>query len=195
VSGRDSLDTSISELRRILYPINKILQLPISDSQRKFINTTVSNIVISDVGGGYAAINIELSTSDPYNYDLVTTQALNVSNLNTSGTAYAMTFGGTAKQLPIITVVLDTFTDGDDNKTITLRNQTTDQYIGVLKKWATSDVLVVDCQNSTVTVNGISIEFSGRLLYFDTGTGYLQYEDEFATRQVDINVIYTKRYA
>ena len=84
VTGREQLDDSITQLRKILEPINQTLQLPVSGVQRRFVRTTVSNIVIANVNGGYAEIDIEIVASEPYNYSITTTELINIINL-TSG--------------------------------------------------------------------------------------------------------------
>lgn len=192
VSGRENLDDSISELRRILEPINQTLQLSVSGNERKFNDVTVSNVSISDVGGGMAKIEIELTASDPFNYALTTTQALNVSNLTTTPMGYSVTFGGTTSQLPIITCTIDSITAGTVAG-MTFSDGTNS--ISIDRTWAALDILVVDCQNQTVQVNGDDVNFTGNFLEFNQGITYLSYSDEFTARQVDINVIYTKRYS
>lgn len=192
VYGRENLDDSLGELRRILEPINQVLQLSVSGNSRKFYNVTTSNISISDVSGGMALIEIEFITSDPFNYALTTTQALNISNLTTTPIDYSLTFDGTTTQLPIITCTIDTITASTVTG-MTFSNST--QSITIDRTWTALDILVIDCQAQTVTVNDTVVNFTGNFLEFSKGINYLRYSDEFTARQVDINVIYTKRYS
>lgn len=194
VYGRENLDDSIGELRRILEPINKVLQLPVSGCQRKFNNVTVKNVAITDVAGGMAMIDIEFITSDPFNYSLTTTQVLNISNLTTTPKQYAVTFDGSTSQLPIITCTYDSLT-GSTNCGVTLTNMGDSKSITISRIWSAYDVLQIDCQNKTVKVNGTSVEFTGNFLSFNKGLGYIQYSDTLTARQVDINIIYTKRFS
>ena len=194
VSGRELLDDSVSELRRILEPSNQVLQMPISGNQRKFNDVTVSNVVISDVNGGMARIDIEFKTSDPFNYALSTTESLNVSNLTTTPKQYQIAFDGTTKQLPIIMCTFDSLT-GTTVSAVTLTNMADSSSISISRVWSASDILIVDSQTQTVTVNGTVVDFTGNFLSFYKGLNYIQYSDGLTARQVDINVTYTKRYS
>ncbi len=191
-SGRELLDESIGELKRILYPINKTLQLPIAGEQRKYLNVSVANIGFSDVAGGYAAVDIEFVTSDPCSYSLTSSEILNVVNLTSGDKSYPIIFSGTAKQKPIITYTVDSFTPST-SVAVTFSNPTDGTSIEVSRTWTTNDVLVIDNLAMTVKVNGTAVDFTGNFLEWDNGNGFINYADDFTTRQVDINVTNTKR--
>lgn len=192
-TAREYLDQSISELKRILHPINQALRLYVAGELRQYNEVTVSNIAISDVAGGYAKVDIEFQTSDPYNYELITTEVLNVVNLTSGNKSYPVTFEGTAKQLPKFTITLDS-ADPLTNATITITNPITGESIAVEREWTVADVLIIDCKEKTCKVNDIAVDFTGNFLYWSKGAGFINYTDDFTERQVDINVIYTKRY-
>lgn len=192
-TGREALDDSISELRRILEPINQTLQLPVSGNQRIFNEVTVTNITISDVKGGYAAIDIELATTDPFNYSLTSVELLNIINLTSGNKSYPVTLEGRGDQAPIFTLTLDTVTNGT-NKTITISNPATGKSISIEGVWAANDVLIINCKTKTVTVNAVDVDFDGSFPVWAKGLGTINYSDDFTQRQIDINVVYTKRY-
>lgn len=193
LSGREALDDALSTLRKILEPINQTLQLPISGNQRRYLRTTVNNIAISNVNGGYAEVDIEFTTSDPYNYGIITTEVLNVINLTSGNKSYPVTFEGTANQAPVITYTLDSFTNGS-NRTVTFSDPQGNS-ISVQRTWVANEVLVIDCANRTVQVDGTDVDFTGNFPEWLPGLpDFINYTDDFTARQVDINVTYTKRY-
>ena len=193
ISGRELLDDSISELKRILQPINKTLQLPISGTQRVFSSVTVKNIIIQDVAGGFAKIDVEFATSDPHSYDLATTELLNALNLASGDKSYPVTFVGTAQQLPVITLTIDSM-GVSINRTVTFYSPAIGTSISIQRDWTATEVLVIDNLNQTVKVDGTDVGFTGNFLAWDSGMKFINYTDNFGTRQVDINVTYTKRY-
>lgn len=194
LTSRNELDTAIGELRALLEPINQTLQVPISGIQRKFNLVTVANIGFTNVAGGYIAVDIEFTTTDPFTYALQSTEVLNVLNLTSGNKSYPVTFEGTARQVPIFTYQIDSLTNGT-NKTVTLINPISpSKQIAVQKTWVAGEVLIVDCLNQTVQISGIDTEFTGNFPDWARGSGFINYTDDFTARQVDINVTYTKRY-
>jgi hypothetical protein len=192
VDGRETLDTVISELKRILHPINKTLSMPVAGVQRIFYNTSVANIVIQDVQGGYCEVDIEFISSDPYAYSSSTTELLNVINVTSGSKSYPVIVEGTATQAPTITMVLDTGSP-TTNRTVSFGNPS-DKTVLVERNWQANDTLIINCKDKSITVNGTATDFSGTFPVWDSGNGYFEYNDDFTERQVDINVIYTKRY-
>lgn len=190
---RGGLDNAISELRRITEPQNKQLKLPINDEVRIFQEATVINIAFSDVAGGYISFDIEIVLNDPYNYDSQTTELLNVLNLTSGNKSYPVYFEGSAQQLPIITLTLDS-ASVTSNRTVTFSNPTTGDSISIQTNWDADDVLVINCMEKTVEINGVAQAFSGNFPYWERGDGFVNYTDDFGSRQVDINITYTKRY-
>ena len=192
-SGRELLDERISQLKKILKPINKDLILPVSGIQRKYIEATVNNIAISDVQGGYCAVSIEFVTAEPYNRATVATTVLDVANVGSGNVSYPVTFDGSGDQLPVIQFTLDS-SSPTANRTVTFTNPDDGTYLAVQRDWTATDVLTIDCDNKTVEVNGTAVDFEGKFLMYDDGAGYLNYTDDFDTRQVDILITHTKRY-
>lgn len=190
---RTALDGSISRLRQILEPINQVLQLPFEGVPRQFVKTTVENIVLKDIAGGYIAVDIEIVSNDPYVYALTSTQLLSVANLTSGNKSYPIVVDGTADQAPVITYTVDSFTNGS-NRTVTFINPLTDTSISVQRTWTAAEVLTIDCLNRTVRIAGVDTDFTGNFPEWASGNSFINYTDDFTARQVDIIVMYTKRY-
>lgn len=192
-STRNLMETSLAEIRRVLNPVNKTMSLPFENQYRYVYECTLSNLTISDVAGGYCKVELEITAADPFSYDKITTELLNVVNLTSGDKTYPVTVEGTADQPPIVTVTIDSLTLSSVG-TITITNPTSGASIEVSSVYDASDVLVIDCFNRTVTINGISNDFSGNFPTWESSDEYFTYQDDFTERQVDVNVIYTKRY-
>jgi hypothetical protein len=80
------------------------------------------------------------------------------------------------------------------NATISIGNDNTGQQINTFRSWAAGDVLVVDCTQNIVTVNGSQVTFSGAFPAFAPSAGVLDYYDNFLSRTFSISVAYTKMY-
>lgn len=193
LSGRELLDASITKLRQLTNGVNKTLVMPIQNSSYIFYNVTLNNFALSNVSGGYAEINMEFISADPYYYSSIDTELLNVINLTSGNKSYPVTFEGTAELAPVIVYTLDSVTNGT-NKTVTFSNPATSTSISITRTWTATNVLVVDCLNKTAKVNGSNVDFTGNLLTWESGSRHFNYTDDFTARQVDINVVYRKRY-
>lgn len=191
--SRDDLDTSIGLLRMILDPINQTLRLPISGELRDFYEVTVKNIAIEDVAGGHARIDIEFGCADPHSHAITDTTLLSVSNLTSGNKSYPVTLDGTAKQLPVITYHIDSLTTGS-NRTVTFLEPLSGMSLAVQRTWTANETLIIDCAEQSVTVDGEEVDFNGNFPEWSVGPEFINYTDDFTARQVDITVVYKKRY-
>ena len=191
-TGREDLDTSISELRNILEAKNQTLQLPVFGLQRQLKNVTVSNVAFQDTAGGYTGFDIEFNAADPFFYGTTLLEVLSVINLTSGNKSYPITFSGTAKQEPIIRYIVDAV-GSTTSRIVSLINPALEQTLAINRVWSVGDELIVNCSEKTVKVNGVDVEFTGTILYWSRGAGHINYTDEFSSRQVDLNVSYYKR--
>ncbi len=190
---RDDLDASVGELRRILEPINAVLQIPIEGVPRKYNECTVSNIAMRDTAGGYVSVDIEFFSADPFSYATSSTVLLSALNQTSGNRSYPVVFGGTAKQVPVITYTVDSLTTAE-NRTVSFINPVSGATISIQRTWAALEVLVINCFTRVVTVDGVNADFTGNFQEWAVGGGFVNYTDDFTARQVDIEISYTKRY-
>lgn len=192
VNGRELLDSSIAELRRILQAENAVLQLPVFGEQRKYFKVTTKNIALKNMGGGYVEIDIEFTSSEIYNYSITSTELLNIVNLTSGIKSYQVTVLGSGPQVPVITYTVDSFTTGT-NRTVTFSNPTSGYSISIQRTWTAGEILIIDNRERTVQIAGEDVDFTGNYLEWTQGAGFINYSDDFTARQVDINVTYYKR--
>lgn len=192
-NSRGSLDEAISKLYAMFASNDVTLELPVGGEQRYFYEVSVKNIVVADVAGGYAAVNIELHADDPYSYATTTTELLNVVNVTSGSRTWPVTVEGIGEQAPTITYTLDSYTDSTGVE-VSIGNPD-GEIITVRRTWAANDVLDVDCKNLTVKVNDEQVLYSGKIPTWRNGSRSVSVSDTFTERQFDLSVVYEKRYS
>lgn len=192
-NSRGPLDEAISRLYAMLASNNVTLELPVGGEQRYFYEVSVKNIIIADVAGGYAAVNIELHADDPYSYATTTTELLNVVNVTSGNRTWAVTVEGIGEQAPTITYTLDSYTNGTGVE-VSL-GEPDGNIVTVRRSWSAADVLEIDCKERTVKVNDANVSYEGTFPKWINGSKYIHLTDTFTERQFDLNVVYSKRYA
>lgn len=143
--------------------------------------------------GAMAYVEVLFLASDPIGTSDLSVTAVNQSGITTSVKSATVLFEGSTKNYPIIVVTINSLTDGA-NKSVVLENSLTNQGIKITRDWASGDVLVIDSNLMTVTVNGINTDFTGMFPEFPSGSQQVQYVDGFSARNVDMTVTYKPRY-
>lgn len=191
-NSRELLDASMDALNKILQGEEKALVLSQASGTRQY-TATFANMMISDVRGGLARLDILFECSDAMGYDPAsTTLAWSAFTGNTSTLNFVL--DGTAEwQLPVITITFNSLTGGS-NKAVTLSNPATGQTMVITRTWSNGDVLVINAKEGTVQVNGVDADFTGGFLKFALPSGSLTYSDNLTTRNVTVNIAYQKRY-
>lgn len=198
-SSISDLDTRLDAFKAYFLGTDKNLDMDYGGTTRRYI-ATVTALSIDRPGGLlYALFDIDFICTQPFGRDTSTTSIS--SGFSPSGTGRtaatytdSYTFLGNAPyQLPIITITLTAVTGGT-NQYIQFGNGGNGQAVLVQRTWAAADVLVIDCTQKTITVNGIPTAFSGAFPEFPPGSQSLQYTDSFTTRTFTISAVYTKAY-
>lgn len=192
-TGKPGMEAMMDTLQAALQGQEKVLAVSQAGAIRNY-TATLSGITVNEYFGGYAEIDIVFICSDPFGYDANDTTLLNTARTTASFTA-ALTASvlGSFAASPVITVTLGTISGGT-SKYIQITNPASGKYIKVTSTWANSDVLIIDCLNKTVKVNGTNVDFVGNFPDYDLGAGSMTYEDTLTTRSVTLNVVYKKRY-
>lgn len=189
------LDSRIDTFKSYFTGIDQNLDIDYNGSTRRYVAN--ANVVKLARPGGllYATFSIEFDCTLPFGKDTSVTNFTLTSPTGRTLNSYtdAVTFAGSAPvQLPVITITLTAVTGGASF--INMGNAANGQSITVNRTWANGDVLVIDCQNRTVTVNGVPVNFTGAFTEFAPGAQTFQYIDGFTTRTFSIAIAYTKMY-
>lgn len=157
---------------------------------------TCTNIDVQRPGGlAWANFSLVFTATRPFGQDTTSTSLVSASGRTSATYSDSVTFGGSAPfQLPIVTITFSAIGSSPISGTVSIGNDATGQQINITRTWSATDVLVVDCVQNLVTVNGLPVNFSGAFPAFFTGSGALDYFDTFASRTFAISAIYYKYY-
>lgn len=132
----------------------------------------------------------------PIGTDTTVEQLIAVLDENTtvSPTDYAITLGGSAiEQYPIITITINSLTIGAGGK-ITITNSANTNSIEISSTFVALNEIVIDTYAKLVTINGLEVNYVGRIPEFNVGTTDIVYSDDFSARNINLTAEYQKRY-
>lgn len=169
---------------------DKNLDIDFNSGTRRYI-ATLSGLSIDRPGGlQFANFDAEFVCTEPFGRNTASTSALSADNRTSAAYTDEHTFLGTAPyQLPVITITIDAVTGG----TGFLKFSNSGNGQGILitgQTFAAADVIIIDCVEKSVTLNGEDIDFIGAFPEFPPGTQSFSYTDGFTTRTFDIDVDY-----
>jgi hypothetical protein len=162
---------------------------------RRYIGT-FTNVDVQRPGGlAWANFTALFTSISPFGRDTTTTSLLSASGRTSASYSDSITVAGTAPfQLPVTTITYSAIGSAPVSGTVTIGNDGTGQAINVTRTWAATDVLIVDCIQNIVTVNGTPVNFTGAFPAFFVGSGILDYVDTFASRTFAVSSVYYKYY-
>lgn len=194
-STQADLDSRLDTFRAYFNGVEKNLDINFSGATRRFTATVNTINITRSVNGLYATFSIEFICTIPFGYDTGSTTALNGTGRTSSVYTDNYTFLGTAPvQLPVATITL-TAVSSTGSQQLFWGNNGNGQGITITRSnWTTGDVVIIDCVNRTVKVNGVSVDFTGAFPEFPPGSQAISYSDTFTSRTMTENVVYNKRY-
>lgn len=193
-SSQADLDSRIDTFKGYFRGKNKNLDIAYGASTRRYIATKNTVSISRSNTALYATFSIEFICTNPFGLDTSNTTLISQSNYTSATLTATPTIGGTAPyQLPVITITIDALTGAGDY--IQLSNDLLNQEMLLYGLGLTAgDVLVIDCVNREVTLNGDPIDYNGTFLVLEPGASSITYTDGFTTRTVDIGAVYVKRW-
>lgn len=194
-STQANLDSRIDEFKGWFVGKDKNLDVTYGSGVRRYIATPLMLPVIRQDKPLFATFTVDLICTLPFGLDTSTTDLWAAKNNFTSATfTETPTILGTAPyQLPVITITIDALTGAGDY--VQISNDNNNQEILIYGQGlVATDVLVIDCVNKVVTLNGSEIDYYGTFLELEPGASSITYTDGFTTRTVDVSAVYTKRW-
>lgn len=192
-STRQATESVLDSLFQLLQGLEKDLIIPQSGAQRKY-TATLTDVVEKKAGTAYWEGDLVFACSEVFGYDTAPTLIASATGTSSQPRTDQYTFTGSAdRQLPIITITYTAVTGGTGASVI-VGNGTTGQQITVNRDWVAGDILVINCQEQSVKVNGTDVDFTGAFPGFEPGVGYLTYSDNFTTRTFNLLANYYKRW-
>lgn len=193
-SSQDDLDSRIDTFKGYFNGKDKNLDIDYAGTTRRYIATKNALTISRQQKALFATFALEFICTQPFGVETSATSI--ISSLNYTGATLNMTptiAGSAPYQYPVFTITIDALTGTGDYIQISNDNNGQDMLIYGLGLVAT-DVVVIDCFNRTVTVNGNIVDYTGAFLELEPGANSLTYTDGFTTRTVDIVANYYKRY-
>lgn len=188
-----NLEANLDEFKGIVNQVGKNLDIDYRGGTRRYV-ATVTSCKISRPVRASAWAKWEVTWIIPSGEGKDTSATTETfSNKTTAPYTDTITIGGNKANRPKITVTLDSHT-ATGYQDIEIKNNTTGLGVKITRDWTNGDVIIVDPDNDSVTVNGDEVEFAGSYPKFDTGSQTILYDDTFSARQVDIEVVHTPRY-
>lgn len=114
----------------------------------------------------YTPFQLEFLALDPFFHDMDYTAETseNITSLNFGITVENL---GTIYARPVITVIFEAATSVT---AMQFNNLTNEGSMSITRSFAVGDILVIDAENSTVTVNGVEVDYDGLFPRLDYGS-------------------------
>lgn len=194
-STQANLDERIDNFKGYFNGKDKNLDIAYGGGTRRYVATKNALSVEREQTSLYATFRVEFICTVPFGLDTSVTNLWAAKTGFTSATfTEAPTILGSAPyQLPVITITINSLTGAGDYIQVSngLNNQEIIIYgLGL----EAGDVIVIDCLQRIVTVNGTEVDYFGTFLELEPGASSITYTDGFTTRNVDVSGIYTKRW-
>lgn len=194
-SSQADLDSRIDTFKGYFNGKDKNLDIIYGSSTRRYIATKNAISIDREQKALFATFQVEFICTNPFGLDTGTTDLWTTKNNFTSATfTETPTVGGNAPvQLPIITITIDALTGAGDY--IQISNDNNNQELMIYGQGlANGNVIIIDCVERTVTVDGLAVDYYGTFLELEPGANSITYTDGFTTRTVDVSAVYTKRW-
>lgn len=194
-SSQADLDSRIDTFKGYFVGKDKNLDIAYGSGTRRYIATAGAPKIQRAPRSYIARFQVPITSTGPYGLDTSTTDLWAIKNNFTSATfTETPTVGGNAPyQLPIFTITIDALTGAGDY--VQISNDNNNQEILIYGQGLTAgDVVVIDCVERVVTLNGTEIDYNGTSLELAPGASSITYTDGFTTRTVDVAASYTKRW-
>lgn len=190
----NNLSTLLNTFRGYFNGKDKNLDIGYGGIVRRYIATAKPPQITRSENKKYATFTIVFICTIPFGTDTTATVALN-GTARTSAT-YTDTYtwlGSAPLQLPIVTITL-TAVSATGPQQMFWGNSDTGQSLTITRSgWANGDVVVFDCVNKQITVNGVPFDFTGAFPEFTPGSHPMVYGDSFTSRTMTENVSYYVR--
>lgn len=194
-SSQADLDSRIDTFKGYLTGKDNNLDIAYGSGTRRYIATAGTPKIQRRQNSYIAVFQVPITCTNPFGLDTSATDLWAIKNNFTSATfTETPTVGGNAPfQLPVFTITIDALTGAGDY--LMISNDNNNQEILIYGQGLTAgDVIVIDCVERTVTLNGDEIDYDGTFLELEPGANSITYTDGFTTRTVDVAATYTKRW-
>lgn len=192
--NRDLYESALQQLQYYTQAVEKALDFQQAGRNVRFMATR-NAIQQKPIEGGKATIVLQMLASQPYGLDLMQESQTFEFSSNTANDGFEldMNFLGNADAQPLFRITLNSVIDGE-NKVIMIQNPKTGTTVTIPGSFVAGDVIEVDTQRLSTTVNGEKQRVFGIYPEYRPNVEKPFYSDTFDARGVTIEVIYRRRY-
>lgn len=193
-STQADLDSRIDTFKGYFAQRYKNLDINYSTGVRRYVVMKVNSMGIERQDKAlFAKFSVELLCK-PFGSDTTATNILSETAYTTATKTITPTIAGSAPfQLPVFTFTLTTITGAGDYFQIT-NNQNNQEMLIYGLGLANGDILIVDCLEREVTLNGNQVDYNGTFIELEPGAASITITDGFTTRSINMNAEYYKRW-
>jgi hypothetical protein len=194
-SSQADLDNRIDAYKGYFIGKDKNLDVAYGSGTRRYIATAGVPRVQRKPKSYIAVCQVPITCTNPFGLDTSPSALFSTHTGSTVATfTETPTVGGNAPfQLPIFTITLTALTGAGDY--VQISNDNNNQEILIYGAGLVNgDVLVIDCVQRIVTLNGNEIDYYGTFLELPPGASSITYTDGFTTRTVTVAASYVKRW-
>jgi predicted phage tail component-like protein len=194
-SSYDDLITKCENLSAFLYS-DSDKQLISSKQSDRYWNVQYLNYDVIELKDTYALVNLEFTCNDPLAYD--TTADTDTQTITVNDTSYTLANSGHYYAYPVINITFN-----DDQTHVYVANLSiSENRFDISKPFVSGDVLIVDCKNGTIKLNG-STSMAGfgdggltlaEYILLGTGNNTISVGSSDATINVTVLISFNKTY-
>lgn len=178
----------VDELKELFSRIGKNLDISWRSTTRRYKCTCISHTLPSDYYN-LTFINYEARFLAYEGFGRsISDTSISTSNVSTAVFERSTTITGSCEAMPTITVSVDSETSLTAIKFKT--NSTTDE-ISIPYAYTAGDVLIINCENKTITINGTAVDYTGNFPRFAPGSLTYTFTMTSTANQVDMTISYT----
>lgn len=191
----NNLSALLDTFRGYLTGRSKNLDVGYGGIVRRYVATATTPVITRSEDKKYATFTLSFVCTVPFGVDTSNTVALNGTGRTLSVYTDSYTFLGSAPvQLPVITLTLTAVSSTGAQQLFWGNNDTGQSIVITRANWTAGDIVVIDCVQRLITVNGVAVDFTGAFPEFTPGAHSMIYGDSFTSRTLTENVVYAKRY-
>jgi len=188
-TSQANLEANVDTFKELMSRKGKNLDIGYGDSTRRYVAYVEDLKVDRDF---YHLLHA------PFSFKFIVPQGIGKNptqvtdtNNNITDASYedTITIEGTAEPKPTITITVDSETDLTKLEFTANGNK-----IGITAAFNAADVLVIDCENKKVTLNGTEVDYDGIFPNFVIGSNAYTVDTTASARQYDLVIQYYKSY-
>jgi len=188
-TSASNLDDRIDDLKRdIMGVLDRDLDIDYISGTRRYVASCTNFLITREFYNlTYVEFQAVFSVVKPFAKDIDTTTG--EYSAITTAERDSIEIGGSAKPLPKLQFTINSETDLTQ---IEFKNTTTGDTITINEDFENGDVLIIDMDELSITLNGDEVDYTGSFPEFETGWNDFYVWFEGTAYDVDLKIIYYK---